>query len=68
MSNQGKHKPLTVFAVVPDQQVKGVYIAMWNNYLGETKTLCLEGEDEMEVYQRATAYLNTRRRKKRDRI
>jgi hypothetical protein len=67
LSNQEKHKPLTVFAVVPDPQVKGVYIAMWNNYLGETKTMAFKADDEMEVYQRATAYLNTRRRKKRDR-
>jgi hypothetical protein len=52
---------------VPDPQVKGVYIAMWNNYLGETKTMAFKADDEMEVYQRATAYLNTRRRKKRDR-
>lgn len=67
MSNQGKRKPRTVFAVVPDEQVKGVYIAMWENYLGDIKTMSFEADDEMEVYQRATAYLNTRRRKKRDR-
>jgi hypothetical protein len=52
---------------VPDEQVKGVYIAMWENYLGDIKTMSFEADDEMEVYQRATAYLNTRRRKKRDR-
>jgi hypothetical protein len=67
LSNQRKPKPLTVFAVVPDQQVENVFIAMWNNYLGETKTMVFEADDEMKVYQRATAYLNTRRRKKRDR-
>lgn len=65
MSNQEKHKPRTVFAVVPDEQVAGVYIAMWENYLGEIKTMSCEADDELEAYQKATAYLETRRSKKK---
>ena len=65
MSNPEKRKPRTVFAVVPDEEVKGVFIAMWENYLGDIKTMSFKADDELGAYQKATTYLETRRSRKK---